>query len=134
MCEPTSESFVTGSAAHFSDGCPHNGSSYGDPSKGKYLLLKMFRSLSQKINKSEQTKPHINSSAATGALFDTTFYAIAYISHLQSADYAKYSHLQGPTFYARTEVNPSSYPCGLVSYRAIDNFSQKTIQICELVN
>ena len=23
---------------------------------------------------------------------------------LQSADYAKYSHLQGPTFYARTEV------------------------------
>merc|ERR1712013_833935 len=24
----------------------------------------------------------------------------------KSADYAKYSHLQGPTFYARTEIGP----------------------------
>ena len=30
--------------------------------------------------------------------------ALVNIFHFQSADYAKYSHLQGPTYYARTEV------------------------------
>ena len=33
-----SENFVPGSAAHFSDGCLHNGSSYGDPGKGTCQL------------------------------------------------------------------------------------------------
>ena len=30
--------------------------------------------------------------------------SITYMTFFQSADYAKYSHLQGPTFYAKTEV------------------------------
>ena len=39
-----------------------------------------------------------------GLTHSALYYHVPCMTHLQSADYAKYSHLQGPTFYAKTEV------------------------------
>ena len=38
-------------------------------------------------------------------------YVFHCMTHFQSADYAKYSHLQGPTYYAKTEVKVISLCC-----------------------